>query len=276
MYKPSAKLRVTLKRAGNQYTVVLGATLYTNGELFCGSPLREGGELARSSYHRDGVIHTYLLKRREARSEQIKPAREREGPMLLGSWSGGTDAPTLRWKQWDKNWTRPESRMILLDASDLPGDRLWSVDLWVLGSKYAEGVDGVLAPYRRGRMRLIEWRHIDWSQPQLLAAVWYLDLDPTTIDPRMRRATAVTTNQSGSILVSYEGEPDVDLGTPYGRVDMSVSADGGDTWSVANSVDEGGTNDWHAPIVLRDIFGRTHVCFEGIDPDDRRFKLIQF
>ncbi len=84
-------------------------------------------------------------------------------------------------------------------------------------------------------------------------------------------ACFVAVRATGDIIVVYQGDPEMLMGTEYARIDANKSTDDGATWSGTGfplAVDDGGNDHWVAPVIVAGDSNRMHIFFKNDDLDD--------
>jgi hypothetical protein len=163
--KQEAELRIVLRR-GDSNALMVRASI-VDDELYCGMHEKTNEEVLRTSYHGTGQTHTYVADgAKRVEDTATVPLLEFQGKERI--WGIAPDTDALEWTYT----LSPDSairRNLLLDLGEVP--EMWSVDIWMIEHGRTDLVEETLAFYGRGD-RIISYRHIDWTQPQLLAVAW--------------------------------------------------------------------------------------------------------
>ena len=82
-------------------------------------------------------------------------------------------------------------------------------------------------------------------------------------------ACSVARESTGSdIVVAYQGDPDMVMGTEYARIDANRSDDNGANWGGPISVDNAGPDHWTGPVIVLGSSDRMHIFFKNDDLSD--------
>lgn len=75
------------------------------------------------------------------------------------------------------------------------------------------------------------------------------------------RACTIAVRGDGDIVVAYNGDSDMVMGTEFDRIDWNVSTDAGVTWAGPVSIDNGGLVNWTGAVIVPGSSDRMHVFF---------------
>ncbi len=74
-------------------------------------------------------------------------------------------------------------------------------------------------------------------------------------------ACTIAVRSDGDIVVAYQGDSEMIMGTEFERIDWNVSTDSGKTWAGPVSIDNGGSVDWTGCVIVPGSSDRMHVFF---------------
>ncbi len=87
----------------------------------------------------------------------------------------------------------------------------------------------------------------------------------TPDDGPAANACSIAVDSTGDIVVVYQGDPEMLMGTEYARIDANKSTDGGATWSGTGfplAIDNAGNGHWTGPVIVAGSSDRMHIFFK--------------
>ena len=81
-------------------------------------------------------------------------------------------------------------------------------------------------------------------------------------------ACTIAVRSDGDIVVAYQGDSDMVMGTEFERIDWNVSTDGGVNWAGPVSIDNGGSVNWTGCVIVPGSSDRMHVFFKDDTNND--------
>ncbi|MCB7129953.1 MAG: hypothetical protein J3T61_10505, partial [Candidatus Brocadiales bacterium] len=109
--------------------------------------------------------------------------------------------------------------------------------------------------YARFSMSSDTWQDVDGSSNTEV-------LVDTTNTTQTAAACSIGIRSDSDIVVVYQGDSDMVLGTEYDRIDMNVSTNDGPTWAGPTSIDNAGAVDWTGCVIVPGSSDRMHVFFK--------------
>ncbi len=116
--------------------------------------------------------------------------------------------------------------------------------------------------------RDVYYSSADLSGDSLSAEV-QIEAITTPDDGPDANACSIAVESTGSdIVVAYQGDPDMEMGTEYARIDANRSDDSGATWGGPISIDNAGADHWTGPVIVLGSSDRMHIFFKDDTNDD--------
>lgn len=115
--------------------------------------------------------------------------------------------------------------------------------------------------------RDIDYLSADLSADTLSTNV-EIESNGVTDDGPNASACSIGVATNGDIVVVYQGDPDMDMGTEYARIDSNRSTNGGANWDGPVSIDELGGDHWTGPVIVAGDSDRMHIFFKNFDNND--------
>ena len=81
-------------------------------------------------------------------------------------------------------------------------------------------------------------------------------------------AVSIAVRSDGDIVVTYQGDSEMVMGSEFERVVWNVSSDGGVNWDGPVSIDNGGSVDWTGCVIVPGSSDRMHVFFTAKTGND--------
>ena len=88
-------------------------------------------------------------------------------------------------------------------------------------------------------------------------------------------ACTIGVRSDGDIVVAYNGDSEMLMGSEFERVDFNVSTDNGATWAGPTSLDNAGTEDWTGCVIVPGSSDRMHAFFKNDTNDDAYQRTIR-
>jgi len=99
------------------------------------------------------------------------------------------------------------------------------------------------------------------------AAETIVDTAPHGDDGPDAVGCSVSREETGTdIVVAYQGEEDMDMGSEFARIDVKRWT--GSSWGSIIAIDNGGGEHWTAPVIVQGSSDRMHIFFKELNADD--------
>ncbi len=122
-----------------------------------------------------------------------------------------------------------------------------------------------------GSSNAVYYSSANLSNDTISAEVLIESLNTDDDGPDAHACSIAVEPVGGDIVVVYQGDPDMVMGTEYARIDANKSTDGGTNWSGTGfplAIDNAGSDHWTGPVIVAGSSDRMHIFFKNDDVDD--------
>lgn len=277
MSKDDTKYKVIV-RDDQSHAVLLGLGLRETYDLHCGIPLKEGGELVRLSYHKDGVNFFRIINRSGQNCCETPgglraiPPSQVSDTLRLVTWIWSGDMKPMKWQTSQDDPSVEGCDVRVLGLGDIRDHLPLAIDLWLIPKKGVSGISSLIQN-QYSETHIVDQALVDWNRHVILAVISSVTHETWAKAGFSERVVSVIADDSLGIVVVYPGYRDTIHGVQYGRIDYARKREG--DWFVGAAVSDCDQNHWEAPFSYIDNQGTIH-CYMKAQGSDLRHKVLEF